>query len=340
VHSKRVCSKSLWLSTVRHKNEVRKRIERRCFLTKELDCVLEKVWKLPNLEDFMKPLLCSQLRCSAAAGPVILLNASSYRCDALIVRRDSAPELVPLSTMSPEEVSRMATDFRQNKSDQDFRLVLERNLPLVWHALVQPVMAALGYVTTGASTDLKPRIWWCPTGPFSFIPIRAAGPYTRSGGPNLTKRVLSSYTPTLRALLRARSQMRMSNECRMLLVAQPTTPGQKPLSSAPSEVKLIYNWGCARRIKDILILNESDAMRDVVVAALQDRTCVHFACHGHQEQRHGLGSALFMQDGPLLLSTIASNRLANADFAFCQLATQQLGGTGFRTRRCTSQQGC
>jgi CHAT domain-containing protein len=46
-------------------------------------------------------------------------------------------------------------------------------------------------------------------------------------------------------------------------------------------------------------------------------TCVHFACHGHQEQSgSGLTSALYVHDGPLLLPTLASRQLPRADFAF------------------------
>jgi CHAT domain-containing protein len=54
-----------------------------------------------------------------------------------------------------------------------------------------------------------------------------------------------------------------------------------------------------------------------VVERLKGASCAHFACHGHQDQTGGaLQSALFVHDGPLRLSRIASCRLPNADFAF------------------------
>jgi hypothetical protein len=78
----------------------------------------------------MKPPLFSELQVSAATGPIILLNASSYRCDALIVTRDSPLQLVPLSEMSLATASRIAADFRQNQDTRGFRSGVERKLPL------------------------------------------------------------------------------------------------------------------------------------------------------------------------------------------------------------------
>ena len=53
-------------------------------------------------------------------------------------------------------------------------------------------------------------MWWCPTGPLTILPIHAAGHHADSvSGTTPTKqsvldRVVSSYAPTLSALIRAR----------------------------------------------------------------------------------------------------------------------------------------
>jgi hypothetical protein len=176
--------------------------ERHRLVMKEMESLLERIREISNLHNFMKPPSFSELQLSAVAGPLVLLNASSYRCDALIVTADSPPLLVPLPDISLDDASRIAKDFRGDPGSRDFRARLEQNLPFVWRSVVQPILMALGYMTALANTRSKPRVWWCPTGPFSFIPIHAAGPYSRSGGPDLTRRILSSYTPTLRLLLR------------------------------------------------------------------------------------------------------------------------------------------
>jgi hypothetical protein len=82
----------------------------------------------------MEPLPFSQLRHAALGGPVIILNVSSYRCDALIVTFDRPPELVPLPDMSLDRASELAASVRkyqnnQGKNRQGFRSRLKAVLP-------------------------------------------------------------------------------------------------------------------------------------------------------------------------------------------------------------------
>ncbi|KAG1729055.1 hypothetical protein EDD22DRAFT_929775, partial [Suillus occidentalis] len=44
------------------------------------------------------------------------------------------------------------------------------------------------------------RIWWCPTSLFNFLPLHAAGEY-RANGKSLSQQYISSYTPSLTALM-------------------------------------------------------------------------------------------------------------------------------------------
>jgi CHAT domain-containing protein len=77
---------------------------------------------------------------------------------------------------------------------------------------------------------------------------------------------------------------------------------------------------------NVSTLVRHDALQDVVVEKLKDATCVHFACHGHQDQTDAaLQSALFLHDGPLLLFTIAYNQLPKADFAFLSACSTASG---------------
>ncbi|KAG1731705.1 hypothetical protein EDB19DRAFT_1912419 [Suillus lakei] len=50
------------------------------------------------------------------------------------------------------------------------------------------------------------RIWWCPTAEFTLLPLHAAGPYEGKRD-NLSHICISSYTPTLVTLIRARQQV-------------------------------------------------------------------------------------------------------------------------------------
>jgi hypothetical protein len=296
--------------------------KQRRHLAEKLERLLLRIRELPGFENFMQPLPFSQLRHAAAGGPIVILNVSSYRCDALIVTVDSPPKLVPLPELSLGRATELAANVRkhQNGADQDrraFQSCIQGTLPEIWRTTVSPVLDALGYTNLQGKSHSKPRIWWCPTGPLPFLPIHAAGPYTKSGGPNLTQRVVSSYTNTLSALLRARFRRRSTEPCRIPLVGQTETPGRKPLLSAAEDLDVICERACSHGVSNVTRLEGPDALQETILEKLSDTTCVHFACHGHQDQtRNGLISALHVYDGSLLLPTLASRQLPRADFAF------------------------
>jgi hypothetical protein len=297
-------------------------IEHRRHLADQLERLLLRIRALPDFENFMEPLPFSQLCHAALDGPVIILNVSSYRCDALIVTVGRPPELVPLPHMTLDRASELAASVRKHQNGQSenprgFRSCLKAVLPEIWQTTVLPVLQALGLTDPQDQSRPKPRIWWYPTGPLSFLPIHAAGPYNQTGGPSLLYRIVSSYTSTLSALLRARSQDRPTESCRMLLIGQAETPGQKPLPSATKDLDAVSERARSHGITDVTRLEGADGVQASILEKLSNATCAHFACHGHQDQtQNGLISALRVHDGPLLLSTIASRQLPQADFAF------------------------
>lgn len=84
-----------------------------------------------------------------------------------------------------------------------------------------------------------PHITWCLTGHLTFLPIHAAGLY-REDQPKIFNYAVSSYTPTLAALLSAkRHRAPGSGNPRLLAVSQPATPEQKPLPGTVDEVNAI-----------------------------------------------------------------------------------------------------
>ncbi|KAF8891114.1 CHAT domain-containing protein [Gymnopilus junonius] len=81
-------------------------------------------------------------------------------------------------------------------------------LHTLWADLVEPILQALAIQVPDDNTRL-PRIWWCPTGPFAFLPIHAAGIYYHgksTPGTCLADFAVSSYIPTLSTLTRLRSR--------------------------------------------------------------------------------------------------------------------------------------
>ena len=69
--------------------------ERLCFNLK-MQTVVTNIRELPGLSRFLLPSLFPALQLAASGGPVIILNASHYSCDALVVFFDRDPVHIPL----------------------------------------------------------------------------------------------------------------------------------------------------------------------------------------------------------------------------------------------------
>ncbi|KAG2012052.1 mucin-like protein 1, variant 3 [Coprinopsis cinerea AmutBmut pab1-1] len=170
-------------------------------LARKREEVIARIRATDGFHDFLLPPCFDTLKNAARGGPVVFLNASEFGCHALIMKGDGT--LLPLSLLADmslllyladaipllargQEIDvhvrcnidncfdgrdvrlkavRRREDYRT--ADDDFRDVLE----ILWEVVAQPVITALGLSKTSAPQ----RIWWCPTGPFAFLPIHAAG---------------------------------------------------------------------------------------------------------------------------------------------------------------------
>jgi len=169
------------------------------------------------------------------------------------------------------------------------------------------------------------RIFWCPTGPFSFLPIHAAGLYydTAQAGPKLSDFVISSYLPTLSSLALSppNSLDDPSSKLRLLAVPQPPTDGLGRLFSVEDEINSI------RELSDeslFVTLQSSDGTVEDVMEKLKNTDWVHFACHGIQDPQEPLDSGLGLANNRRLkLSDIMQLSRPQGGLAFlsaCQTA--------------------
>jgi CHAT domain-containing protein len=168
-----------------------------------------------------------------------------------------------------------------------------------------------------------PHIWWCLTGPLAFLPIHAAGIYDKSAvGFNISDYVVSSYTPTLNALINATKHHKICREFKGLLaISQPNTPGQTTLPNTALELTHIQNQA---HNFSVHCLEGSAASVESVVKGMEVHSWVHLACHAVQDTKEPTKSALCLHDGNLELSTIITKSFPHAEFAFlsaCQTAT-------------------
>ncbi|KAJ7896469.1 CHAT domain-containing protein [Mycena leptocephala] len=193
----------------------------------------------------------------------------------------------------------------------------------LWFKIAHPVLNALA-ITTPVSEDLG-RIWWCPTGPLAFLPIHAAGLYSRDQafGSKLSDFLISSYTPSLTALIQGyHPQSESQAGLQLLTVTQPSAEGQSYIPGTHEEIKAIEHH--AKGKVPVLQLDRHMATIEEVQKGMKESRWVHFACHGVQSTSPTESALLLVGSSRLTLSNIIQLSLPNADLAFlsaCQTAT-------------------
>ncbi|MFG2100383.1 CHAT domain-containing protein [Micromonospora echinaurantiaca] len=180
-------------------------------------------------------------------------------------------------------------------ADQRRRLAARRTitgtLDWLWRVVARPVLDDLGPATAGGAT--LPRLWWCPTGLLSLLPLHAAGPPTGDGA---LERVVPSYTASLRELLRA-GDGRAADSAAVdaaLFVGLPQTPGLADLPGVDREQEIV-----TRHLARVQPLTGPAATRQAVLAALAGRPVAHLSCHGAQDLAAPALGRLALADGPL-----------------------------------------
>lgn len=160
------------------------------------------------------------------------------------------------------------------------------------------------------------------TGPLSFLPLHAAGHYDRHGA-KLSDYAISSYTPTISALLPSnRDTLAPGTRLGVLAVGQEATPGHAPLPNTASELNRIK-----QRIEPRCTFTEitgQSATTDAVLDLMQAHDWIHLACHAHQNVNDPTESGIFLHDDILTIAAITERRFKKKGLAFlsaCQTST-------------------
>jgi CHAT domain-containing protein len=169
-----------------------------------------------------------------------------------------------------------------------------------------------------------PHITWCLTGLLTFLPIHAAGLYDAKDQPKIFDYVVSSYTPTLTALIGAkRLHTQVNGTPRLLAVSQPATPRQRPLPGTVREVDAIQTIQASTGRLPITRLNDREATISAVLQGMKECNWIHLACHGVQDAASATDSAFVLIDGRLTLKAIMKQSFSHTELAFlsaCQTA--------------------
>ncbi|KAF8552793.1 hypothetical protein OG21DRAFT_1415459, partial [Imleria badia] len=241
------------------------------------------------------------LRASAHSGPVVFLNAAEARCDALIVIAEVDHVIqVPLPNFTFERSAGLQNmleellgharaipcDDREGGRATLRGVSWESLLSTLWNGVVKPVLDALAFSVRDTPGDLS-RIFWCPTGPFVFLPIHAAGLYgTQHSEPGhkVSDFVVSSYVPTLAILALSPNPAAVpSGDLCLLAVGQPPSDGLPHLSGVAPELEHIRAVIRDSPSACTTLVESSAGTVEEVLSLMKKADWVHFACHGVQD---------------------------------------------------------
>ncbi|CAE7084619.1 unnamed protein product [Rhizoctonia solani] len=305
-------------------------------LAQEYEDLLTQARIQPGFEDFLRPMKAAGLMRAARNGPVVVINCHEQRCDAITV----LPSHTTIGHLSlPSFNSKKAQDAHstirsilrrkgirergvslrkkpERHNDSEFRGALM----MLWTDVVKPVLEFLALTTHDPGARL-PHITWCPTRAASFLPLHAAGDYSQPAGSRVFDYVVSSYTPTLTALLTSPPST-LSCNSQVLAIGQANTPGHNQLPGTTAELKLVrmHVEGRAKYSE----LTDAQATPTTVLDAMEQHDWVHLACHAHQNLHDPTKSGFFLHDGTLDLAAINRRSFNKKGLAFlsaCQTAT-------------------
>ncbi|WP_158633288.1 CHAT domain-containing protein [Amycolatopsis sp. WAC 04182] len=311
-------------------------------LAEDWDRLLAEARALPGLEYLLRIPPLATLREGLPDGPVVLLNVDEARCDALIVHGDRDVDHVPLPDLSYAEAGRQAEGYLRalkllenpggpgDLATTGAKQTVHATLEWLWDTVAEPVLTRLGY--TGHDEPL-PRLWWCPTGSLTLLPLHAVGyhdPADTPAGRTVIDRVVSSYTPTLRALAKANTASAVKPADRRILVVSmpetppvPGSPAMCPLPGARAEAEFVSrapSFNGTVRVADT-------ATHAATTADLRTHAYAHFACHGGQNLRQPSTGSLYLWDKPLSVLEVAELDLEHAELAYLSACSTAIGGT-------------
>ena len=279
--------------------------ERRQILANDFESLLSRIREHDELHDFLRPLDLKETIELAEDGSLVLVSASSMtnRSVAIIINR-AGLSLLHLPYLDVEDVEEGMMMLRDATKSWTLKTAAAKNkamlecLEWLWHAAVKPI---LDEILKGNQVDPKPRIHWIGTGLLSGAPFHAAGVYSSSSNKMecAMDLVISSYTPTLRALAYTRDNHKKNRHLditdRFLIISAPQVPGTRDLTLVPREVANIQ--AVARPKVQTVLLDHGTSKQ--VMSELPLANFVHFACHGYSNPKDINESHLILYTDPV-----------------------------------------
>jgi tetratricopeptide (TPR) repeat protein len=186
----------------------------------------------------------------------------------------------------------------------------------LWRVAVRPILEELGVLWQGKAPDKLPCIWWVGGGLMAQAPLHAAGDHAPGSTENTLSHVVSSFTPTIKALDYSRKKawkLYSTDRNKILVVAMPKTPGHSDLR-VNQEVAAIEKHVGPQAFINVL----ENPSKEAVLKELESCTVAHFACHGYSDPEEPSNSALIL--GKSVAEPLTIRDLGNITHQLAQVA--------------------
>ncbi|KAI0409253.1 CHAT domain-containing protein [Xylaria palmicola] len=271
----------------------------------EFKQVISQIRLLPDFEEFLLPPSAEECMSAARLGPIVAINVSIYGCDALLVEGHQIRSL-KLDKLQYSELNDKVRDMKRFGINSEI-------LEWLWDVAAGPILDELGFHTPPPD-DKWPHVWWILTGALSHLPIHAAGYHGNFSNDNVLDRVMSSYTSSMKALIRRRqnnpdeaevTKTAMQGDSpseaagqekgshRALLVAMPDTPGiSSRLPYAAKEVEIVKKICSSMNILPV----QPPTRRREILEEMGSCKVFHFAGHGQSQRMDPSESCILLDD--------------------------------------------
>ena len=297
---------ALWVSSNALSFEVEDRKRRQA--DQRLKEVIQEIRAQPGMSDFLLPPSEDVFKAAAEFGPLIVVNADSFRCDALLIERHQI-RVLNLPDLAIEEVETRARNLQRTRVTSSSQIM--STLEWLWDTVAGPCLDALGY-RSPIIDDNWPRVWWIPTGLLSHLPLHAAGRHTKGSTDTVLDRVVSSYSSSVKALLYGRRPVRKARDTvtlNALLVAMQDTPDRSSLQFAEDEIHMLESLSPSLQLKTV---HPRQRNRQNVLDHIKASAVFHFAGHCRTDPMEPSQSCLLLDDwqtNPLTMGDLRDLRL-------------------------------
>ncbi|KAJ5711932.1 hypothetical protein N7488_006088 [Penicillium malachiteum] len=266
-------------------------------VTKLEECI-RSIRALPGLERFLLGPSLSELMHHAAEGPIIIVNVTELRSDAIIIQVSGVdtielPQLIRSKTTEwiKQSLTTYNDPIERGKKNKRYLEILK----WLWMSCVELILDKVFRQTEHPDQGELPRVWWIGVGIATHLPFHAAGDHSARLTNNTISRAISSYTPAIKALIYSRERgttiTRLDQKKpKAMVVTMPHTPGKVDLPGVEREQAAIEEHSGSNFITSTLDEPSSKASLENV----KECDVLHFAGHGISDYHDPFNSSLLL----------------------------------------------